>query len=83
MLYVLRRGEATAGFVSNVLDCTGEAHHGIGVLPGYESLGFVGEYFILGLMDGEVLDMIGSDRKRDRPAPLRSMDEDFRKVYVF
>ena len=40
----------------------------------------VGECFVLGLMDGEVIDMLGSPPKRPRPPPLADMDTDWRKI---
>ncbi|KIX01385.1 uncharacterized protein Z518_09110 [Rhinocladiella mackenziei CBS 650.93] len=41
---------------------------------------YVGEAFILGLMDGEIIDMLGSPPKRPRPPTLVQMDKDFRKI---
>src|SRR5882672_9763101 len=42
----------------------------------------VGECFILGLMDGEVLDFMGKNPKRHRPPPLESMDKELRSVHL-
>jgi hypothetical protein len=42
----------------------------------------IGPCFMLGMMDGEIFGRIGSERKRQRPAALGALDEDFRKVYV-
>jgi hypothetical protein len=46
-------------------------------MPTYE---LVGEAFVLGLMDGEIIDMLGELPKRERPAPLSDMDREFRKI---
>ena len=40
----------------------------------------VGEAFMLGLMDGEALEMIGESPKRPRPRSLQDMDQKFRDV---
>ena len=40
----------------------------------------VGEAFVLGLMDGETLEMIGESPKRPRPRSLQDMDQKFRDV---
>ena len=42
----------------------------------------VGPCFILGLMNGELREMIGDNRTRPRPAPLTDMDSDFRNVFL-
>jgi hypothetical protein len=46
-------------------------------MPTYE---LVGEAFVLGLMDGEVIDMLGETPKRERPPPLADMDRVFRTI---
>ena len=46
-------------------------------MPTYE---LVGEAFVLGLMDGEIIDMLGETPRRERPPPLADMDKDFRTI---
>ena len=46
-------------------------------VPTYE---LVGEIFVLGLMDGEIFDMLGNEPKRERPAALAGMDRSFRTI---
>jgi hypothetical protein len=46
-------------------------------MPTYELLG---EAFVLGLMDGEIIDMLGETPKRERPPPLADMDRYFRTI---
>jgi hypothetical protein len=41
---------------------------------------FIGESFILGLMDGEILDMMGENLERPRPSILYEMDSKFRII---
>jgi len=86
VLYVVRRTEVTdftGGCVSAVcLDCTGSKSGTVFLDIGAEALCYVGECFMHGLMDGEILDMIGPERKRERPAALAGMDENFKKYYL-
>jgi hypothetical protein len=58
---------------------TGEAsEHPVNTgMPTYE---LVGEAFVLGLMDGEIIDMLGETPRRERPPPLADMDKDFRTI---
>ena len=58
---------------------TGEAfEHPVNAgMPTYE---LVGEAFVLGLMDGEIIDMLGETPRRERPPPLADMDQDFRTI---
>ena len=46
-------------------------------VPTYQ---FVCEAFVLGLMDGEIIDMMGDTPKRERPPPLADMDREFRTI---
>jgi hypothetical protein len=43
---------------------------------------YMGECFMYGLMDGEILDMMGESPRSKAPSPLEGMDREFRKVYV-
>jgi hypothetical protein len=40
----------------------------------------MGEAFILGLMDGEILEMMGENPRRPPPSPLHAMDTQFRII---
>jgi hypothetical protein len=74
--YVLRPKAMTVPSVDLV---TGEANDlpvDIG-MPTYE---LVCEAFVLGLMDGEIIDMLGENPKRERPPPIADMDRDFRTI---
>jgi hypothetical protein len=48
--------------------------------PGEAVYEFVGECFILGLMDGEAIAMLRSPPKSPRPPALVGMDTEFRKI---
>jgi hypothetical protein len=50
------------------------------VNAGMPTYGLVGEAFVLGLMDGEIIDMLGETPRRERPPPLADMDNDFRTI---
>ena len=58
---------------------TGEAfEHSVDAgMPTYE---LVSEAFVLGLMDGEIIDMLGETPRRERPPPLADMDKSFRTI---
>ena len=58
---------------------TGEAFE-LPVDAGVPTYELVGEAFVLGLMDGEVIDMLGETPKRERAAPLGDMDREFRRI---
>jgi hypothetical protein len=74
VLYTLRTGRVKGDHVLgtlNLVDCEyrDEQYSENNLI--YE---FIGESFILTLMDGEILDMVGEAPKRPRPSPLHEMD---------
>jgi len=83
VLYVLREYMATDSYSAPCLDCNGQESNMIHATAGDSFYCYVGECFMHGLMDGEILDMIGSDRKRETPAALAGMDDDFKKYYIY
>jgi hypothetical protein len=82
MLYVLRSKELDTAANGIVLDTTGGPHGRRGLDP--EALGYelIGEAFILGLMDGEILDMMGERPTRQSPPPLHDMAKEFQSIYL-
>ena len=77
VLYILRPRFAPEDFMYDMLYLMdgeyGEEQFSVGDLP-YD---FIGEASILGLMDGEILDMMGENPKRSPPSPLHELDSDF------
>ena len=82
VLYVLREKESEADRTLNVFNLTGEEHHSLNITKGDKQFVLIGECFIHGLMDGQILDFIGEVPKKARPAPLELMDRHFRKIYL-
>jgi Heterokaryon incompatibility protein (HET) len=81
VLYILRPRLAEALPAAQVFDCTESsgAKSEAEAEPFYQ---FIGEAFIQGLMDGQVLGMMGEHPKRARPSALKSMDRHFRSVLL-
>ena len=76
VLYILRRKDIEV----NSIDLgTGKAK-ALPVDVGVRTYELVGEAFVLGLMDGEIIDMLGGNPKRKPPPPLAYMDKTFRTI---
>jgi hypothetical protein len=82
VLYILREEEADGDRTLSVFNVTGEKHHSLNINKGDKQFVLVGECFIHGLMDGQLLDFMGEVPRKARPAPLEQMDRDFRKIYL-
>ncbi|KAK4939931.1 hypothetical protein LTR10_019890 [Elasticomyces elasticus] len=83
MLYILRRFSIPCEGTLRALDLTGGPHHVVDFKGGEGFHTFVGESFIKGLMEGQVLDMIGDNPARQAPECLKGMGHDFEKLYIF
>jgi hypothetical protein len=82
VLYVLREKKSDADRTLSVFNVTGEKHHSLNINKGDKQFILIGECFIHGLMDGQLLDFIGEVPQKARPAPLEQMDRHFRKIYL-
>ena len=82
MLPVLRRVTLKSSVTCNALDLTGAAHHEKTIQEGEDVFLYVGECFIMGLMEGQVLDMLGENPKRQHPECLSNMGKGFEKIYI-
>lgn len=80
VLYVLRPMTVSEAVTYHSLDLSTGHSEDEAAAPGDVVYKLVGECFILGLMDGRVLDMLGDEPQRPRPPPLHMMDRCFRKV---
>jgi len=83
VLYVVREVKVADPFSSPSLDCTGCESVTADLKSGDVIRAYVGECFMHGLMDGEILDMIGPESKREKPPALAGMDDDFKKYYLY
>ena len=82
VLYVLREKESDADRTLSVFNVTGEEHHYLNINKGDKQFILIGECFIHGLMDGQLLAFMGEVPWKARPAPLEQMDRHFRKIYL-
>lgn len=82
MLHALRCESADHEATAKALDLTGAPHHDKEFGIGDESRSYIGECFIKGLMEGQVLDMIGDQPNRQRPECLQDMGQVFEKIYI-
>jgi hypothetical protein len=80
VLYVLRQTTASEAVAYQSLDLSTGSSEDEALAPGDVVYKLVGECFILGLMDGKVLDVLGDEPQRPRPRPLHMMDRHLRKV---
>jgi hypothetical protein len=80
VLYVLRQKAITEAVAYRSLDLSTGCSEEMVVVTGDVVYELVGECFVLGLMDGEILDMLGDEPRRPRPTPLCSMARKFRKI---
>lgn len=80
VLYILRPRSIKKDCAFKVLDCTGALSTTRQLREDENSYEFVGEAFIHGLMDGELLGMMGEHPTRERLSPLEGMDRHFRNV---
>jgi hypothetical protein len=79
-LYVLRRKAISEAVTYRSLDLLTGGSEEKALVPGDVVYELVGECFILGLMDGEILHMLGDEQRRPLPPPLGTMEKDFRKI---
>ena len=80
VLHVLRPVLVDATCSHSTFDVTGDQSGLRDYWKGTVVYEYVGDCFMVGLMDGEVLDMMGEEPKRPRPAPLEDMDREFRVI---
>ena len=83
VLYGLRLESVTEPFISPSLNVIDDPSRLESFAAGDKYYTFVGECFLLGLMDGEVLNMIGDSPSRARPPGLEFMDSDFQEIRIF
>ena len=77
---ILRRGQATEQLTKTMLNLeTGELSERT-IAQGDSVHKIVGECFVLGLMDGQIMELLGDNPSRPRPLQLAEMDLDFRQV---
>jgi hypothetical protein len=77
VLYILRAHPAEPRRDLQVLDCSGGQDKTVDMNQDGKFYELVGEAFIHGLMDGELLGMMGEIPRRERPSPLKGMDRSF------
>lgn len=84
MLYLLRPWILPKDTCVRNLDVTGclNSPHGVTLAAGTTMYQLVGECFVLGLLDGEVFEMVGDHPKRLRPQCLQDMDQTFRNINI-
>ena len=77
VLYILRASPEGPRRDLQVLDCFGGQNKILDMNQDGRFYELVGEAFIHGLMDGELLGMMGDVPRRERPSPLGGMDRSF------
>ena len=82
VLYVLRETEPLKHGPYSILDTTGRPSDSMHVTLSDTVRKCVGECFMLGLMDGELLDMMGDKPKRTVCASLAHMGAEFQHLYL-
>ena len=80
VLYILRPLLTEPRGTLQVLDCTGANTTILNIRKGGSTYELVGEAFIHGLMDGELLGMMGEHPRRERLSPLKGMDRQFHDI---
>ena len=82
MLCVLRPKRLGTSAIGGVLDATG-GPHGPRNLH-FQDTGYqlIGEAFMLGLMNSEILDMMGENQNREPPPPLQDMERAFKSIHL-
>lgn len=80
VLYILGLYFVGGTCSASTLDLTGSPSDMRDYLQGTVVYRYIGECLMVGLMDGEMLDMMGEHPTRPRPSPLKNMDENFRTI---
>ncbi len=80
VLYTLRPLLVDESRSHSTLDVTGDRSGLRDYWKGTVVYQYIGECFMVGLMDGEIVDMMGKEPKRSRPATLKEMDTEFRVI---
>ncbi len=79
--YVRKETKRPATLSVSCLDLTSRSLTSVTVSEGDTTCSLVGDHYISGLMDGEILDYLGKEPKKARPTILEAMDHDFRQVW--
>jgi hypothetical protein len=82
VLYILRQHTPAKLSTAGVIDVCGGLHYIRTFARGEIVYQVIGEAFMMGLMDGKILGMMGEAPKRQRPPPLADMDREFRTIYL-